>query len=69
MKIDPTLHKEIRARYEVLNVAPYAGFIQPRLTAVTKGDAIVDVTVEYPEDFAAQQLDYAARYSFLPTYN
>jgi dipeptidyl-peptidase-3 len=69
VKIDPALHKEIRARYEVLNVAPYAGFIQPRLTAVTKGDEIVDVTVEYPEDFAAQQLDYAARYSFLPTYN
>jgi dipeptidyl-peptidase-3 len=72
VKIDPTLHKEIRARYEVLNVAPYAGFIQPRLTPVTRGgsdDEIVDVTVEYPDDFTAQQLDYAARYSFLPTYN
>ncbi|HEY6876875.1 MAG TPA: hypothetical protein VI299_02605 [Polyangiales bacterium] len=69
VKIDPTLHKEIRARYEVLNVAPYAGFIQPRLKPVTKGDEIVDVTLEYPDDFAAQQLDYAARYSFLPTYN
>ncbi len=69
VKLDPALHKEIRARYEVLNVAPYAGFIQPRLTAVTKGDEIVDVTIEYPEDFTAQMLDYAARYSFLPTYN
>ncbi|MET0284318.1 MAG: dihydrofolate reductase [Polyangiales bacterium] len=71
VKIDPTLHKEIRARYEVLNVAPYAGFIQPRLTPVTRAesDEIVDVTIEYPDDFTAQQLDYAARYSFLPTYN
>jgi dipeptidyl-peptidase III len=69
VKIDPTLHKEVRARWDVLKVAPYAGFIQPRLTAVTKDGEIVDVTVEYPEDFAAQQLDYAARYSFLPTYN
>jgi dipeptidyl-peptidase III len=69
VKIDPALHKEIRARYEVLNLAPYPGFIQPRLTPVTKGDEIVDVTVEYPEDFTAQMLDYAARYSFLPTYN
>jgi dipeptidyl-peptidase-3 len=69
VKIDPALHKEIRARYEVLNVAPFAGFIQPRLHAVTKGDEITDVTIEYPEDFAAEQLDYAARYSFLPTYN
>ncbi|HEX5661145.1 MAG TPA: hypothetical protein VFX59_28335 [Polyangiales bacterium] len=69
VKVEPTLHKEVRARYDVLNLAPYAGFIQPRLTAVTTGDEIVDVTVEYPEDFTAQQLEYAAKYSFLPTYN
>jgi len=69
VKIDPALHKEVRARYDVLKVAPYAGFIQPRLTAVAKAGEIVDVTIEYPDDFSAQHLDYAARYSFLPTYN
>ena len=69
VKVDPALHKEVRARYEVLKLAPYAGFMQPQLTPVTNGDTISDVTIEYPDDFVAQQLDYAKRYSFLPTYN
>ena len=72
VSLDPALHKEVRARYEVLGLAPYAGFIQPRLVKVTggeKGDEIVDVRIEYPTDFVAQQLEYAERYSFLPTYN
>ena len=70
--IDPPLHKEVRARYELLGVAPYAGFVQPKLVPVSGGEAgdeIVDVRVEYPTDFVAQQLEYAERYSFLPTYN
>ncbi|MDB4976070.1 MAG: dihydrofolate reductase [Myxococcaceae bacterium] len=69
VEIDPALHKEVRARYEVLKLAPYSGFMQPRLTPVTTDGQISDVTIEYPDDFAAQMLDYAARYSFLPTYN
>jgi dipeptidyl-peptidase III len=70
VEIDPVLHKEARARYEVLNVAPYAGFIQPQLTAVRGDDgAISDVTISYPDDFVTQMLDYGKRYSFLPTYN
>ncbi len=67
--IEPELHKQIRERYQMLRVAPYAGFIQPELVAVRKADEIVDVRIEYPTDFVAQQLRYAARYSFLPTYN
>jgi len=69
VELDPALHKEVRARYEVLKLAPYAGFMQPRLRLVTNGDQVSDVTIEYPDDFAAQHLDYAQRYSFLPTYN
>lgn len=68
VRVDPELHAQIRKRYEALRVAPYAGFIQPELVAVKKGDEIVDVRIEYPEDFAAQQLRYSARYSFVPTY-
>ena len=33
------------------------------------GDEIVDVRIEYPDDFAAQMLEYADRYAFLPTWN
>jgi hypothetical protein len=35
---------------------------------VTKADQIVDVRIEYPTDFASQQLRYSAKYSFLPAY-
>jgi dipeptidyl-peptidase-3 len=69
VQLDPELHKQIVERYQALKVAPYAGFIQPELVPVKKGDEIVDVRIEYPTDFAAQQLRYAARYSFLPTSN
>lgn len=69
VEIDPALHKEVRARYDVLKLAPYAGFVQPRISEVRVEGRVSDVTIEYPDDFVAQQLDYAARYSFLPTYN
>ena len=69
VKIDPVLHGEVRARYKALDVPAYSGFISPRLVPVREGDAIVDVRIEYPDDFAAQMLEYADRYAFLPTWN
>lgn len=69
VKVDPTLHAEVLERYQKLGIAPYAGFINPRLVPVMDGDAIVDVKVEYPDDFAAQMREYAKDYSFLPTVN
>ena len=69
MKVDRTLHDEVKKRYAALGIAPYAGFIQPRLVPVMKGDEITDVKVEYPDDFTAQMLEYAERYSYLPTWN
>ncbi len=65
VRVDQAINKEVRARYALLGVAPYAGFIQPLLVPVKKGEEIVDVRIEYPEDFMKQQLDYSARYSFL----
>ena len=69
VKVEPELHKEVLARYEKLNIAPYAGFIQPKLTAVIEGDSISDVLISYPDDFATQMIEYSKEYSFLPTYN
>ena len=69
VKIDPVIHKEVLERYRKLNIAPYAGFINPILTPVIEGDKIIDVKIEYPEDFTKQMLYYAKEYSFLPTYN
>jgi dipeptidyl-peptidase-3 len=68
VKVDPTLHAEVRERYMRLDIPPYSGFINPRLVPVEEGGAIVDVRIEYPNDFTAQMLEYAANYSFLPTW-
>lgn len=69
VKVDPELHQEVLERYSKLNIAPYSGFINPRLVPVMDGDKIVDVKVEYPDDFSEQMLEYARKYSFLPTFN
>jgi dipeptidyl-peptidase-3 len=66
VKIDPELHKEILARYEKLNLAPYSGFVNPRLIPVTdKEGKITDVKVEYCSDFLGQMMEYGKKYSFL----
>jgi dipeptidyl-peptidase-3 len=69
--VDPTLHAEVLRRYEPLNVAPFSGYINPRLMPVRApaSEEITDVLVEYPSDFTEQMLDYATTYSFLPTVN
>ena len=35
VKVEPTLHQEILARYEKLHLAPYKGFVNPVYTLVT----------------------------------
>lgn len=69
VKVDPKIHAEVKKRYESLKIAPYGGFIQPKLVPVMDGDEIKDVKIEYPEDFTTQMLEYAESYSFLPTTN
>ncbi len=69
VKVDPALHAEVLERYAALNVPPYSGFINPVLTPVDENGEIVDVEISYPTDFATQMLDYAERYSALPTWN
>ena len=66
VKVDPELHKEVLERYKKLNIAPYAGFINPVLTAEMNGDTISDVKITYPEDFAEQMMFYSGNFSFLP---
>jgi dipeptidyl-peptidase-3 len=68
VKVDPVLHAEVRERYAALDIPPYSGFINPRLVPVEQDGAIVDVRIEYPEEFTGQMLEYADRYSLLPTW-
>ena len=65
VKVDPELHKEVRERYEALDIAPYRGFVNPVYTPVMDGDSIVDVKVSYGEDYDAQMLRYSRDYSAL----
>jgi dipeptidyl-peptidase-3 len=69
VKVDAKLHKEVKERFATLNVAPYKGFIQPRLVPIMKEGKITDVKVEYPESFAGQMLEYSKKYALLPLKN
>jgi len=69
VKVDQALHREVLERVAPLDIAAYSGFIQPRLVPVTEGGEIVDIRIEYPDDFVAQMLEYERRYSYLPVVN
>jgi len=69
VKVDQDIHREVLARVAPLDIAPYSGFIQPRLVAHEENGEIADVTVEYVHDFTAQMLEYERNYSFLPLDN
>ncbi len=70
VQVDPEIHAEVLRRTEHLHIAPYGGFINPRLVPVTDDQGqIIDIKVEYPDDFTAQMLEYAEQYSFLPDEN
>ncbi|MDP4280935.1 MAG: dihydrofolate reductase [Bacteroidota bacterium] len=65
VQVDADLHKEVLERYKKLNIAPYAGFINPVFEPVMKGETLTDVRVTYPSDFTKQMLEYSSKYSFL----
>lgn len=69
VKVDQDLLKEVLERYKKLNLAPYAGFINPEYVPVEKNGEIVDIKITYPTDFAGQMLRYSKEHSFLPTFN
>jgi Peptidase family M49. len=69
VKVDEELHKEVKERFEKLNLAAYAGFINPNYHPIIENDEIVDVEISYPMDFMEQMLEYSEKYSFLPHVN
>ena len=66
VNIDPDLHREILARYKKLNLAPYKGFINPKMTLVfdEEGNPI-DVNLDYEESYTDQMLRYSEEYGTL----
>ncbi len=69
VKVDLALHKEVLERYKKLSMAPYQGFIQPKLIPVMENGKMTDVKVEYPTNFMNQMLEYSKNYSYLPAEN
>lgn len=70
VKVDQEIHKEVLDRYATLNIKPYSGFIQPRLSLVKDDDGkVIDVKLEYVDSFFEQMLEYGKNYNFLPTFN
>ena len=70
VKVDQDLHKEVLERNSQFKSAPYSGFINPVLVAVEdENGEIQDITVQQPESFAAQMLQYAKDYTTLPDEN
>lgn len=69
VKVDVDIHKEVKERFDKLNLAAYAGFINPEYQAVYTEGIITDVKIIYPMDFAQQMLHYSNKYSFLPNEN
>lgn len=68
--VDKELHAEVLRRSEPLNIPPYGGFINPRYVPVTNDKSeIIDIRIEYPDDFIGQMLEYGQKYSFLPNEN
>ena len=66
VNIDPALHREILARYKKLDLAPYKGFINPKMTLVfdEEGNPI-DVNLDYEESYTDQMLRYSDEYGTL----
>lgn len=64
--VEPKLHEELLARYKSLGIAPYKGFLNPKIEIVSdsKGNA-TDVRLDYTEAYDEQMLRYSSEYGFL----
>ena len=63
LKVDADLHAEVLERYKKLNLAPYKGFLNPRMLPVmdAAGD-ICDIQLDYSESYTQQMLRYGQEY-------
>ncbi len=65
IKIDADLHREVKDRYALLDIAPYGGFVNPTFDVKEKEGKIVDIQLVYPNSFVDQMLEYDQKYNFL----
>ena len=64
VNINAELHAEVLERYKRLDIAPYKGFLNPRMLPVhnAKGE-VVDISLDYSESYDEQMLRYSRQYA------
>ena len=64
--VEPKLHEELLARYKSLGIAPYKGFLNPKMEVVADSDGnATDVRLDYTEAYDEQMLRYSKEYGYL----
>lgn len=64
--VEPKLHEELLARYKSLGIAPYKGFLNPKMELVTDSEGnATDVRLDYTEAYDEQMLRYSKEYGYL----
>ncbi len=70
VKVNRKLHDEVLERFKKLDLAPYAGFLNPVYELKTWPCGTPnDVAISYDEDYTSQMLRYSQKYGFLPMEN
>jgi dipeptidyl-peptidase-3 len=70
VKVDQAIHQEVLDRSEALGIAPYGGFINPKMVAQRDENGVITaVELSYPDDFTQQMLEYSSEHSHLPENN
>ncbi len=66
VQVPADLYQEILERYARLDLAPYKGFLNPRLSLVVSPDGdVTDVAVDYSESYEEQMMRYSRDYAAL----
>lgn len=64
--VEPKLHEELLARYKSLGIAPYKGFLNPKMEIVADSEGnVTDVRLDYTEAYDEQMLRYSKEYGYL----
>ena len=66
VQVDAELHAEVLERYKKLNLAPYKGFLNPKMIPVMDDEGnICDIQLDYSESYVQQMLRYGQEYGTL----
>lgn len=64
--VEQKLHEELLARYKSLGIAPYKGFLNPKMELVSDSEGnATDVRLDYTEAYDEQMLRYSKEYGYL----